>query len=230
MVSDPLGPLQSYRCNEFGHLCGGKHPPRTMAADLSGTCTSAEDGVLIRVADTVKAIKNLKADPSKVFVSVIAAPPTPYVVALGPAQVKNDPSQWPYVQHSCMAADGSYGDPAVRLNLLTTSFGANGIFEDVCAGSFVTALTAAASQVGRAILPPCLDAAVDPAKCSAVLHVVDPDSGNVKSAPLARCSSNAAQPPCWDFGAPQSCGQGRTLTLMTAPPVTDESVTLTCSK
>ena len=26
-ISDPLGPLQSYRCNEFGHLCGGKRPP-----------------------------------------------------------------------------------------------------------------------------------------------------------------------------------------------------------
>ena len=53
MVSDPLGPLQSYRCNEFGHLCGGVPPPRTPAGptDLSGTCVSNENGRLLRVGD-----------------------------------------------------------------------------------------------------------------------------------------------------------------------------------
>ena len=28
-LASPLGPLSSFRCNEFGHLCGGVMPPRT---------------------------------------------------------------------------------------------------------------------------------------------------------------------------------------------------------
>jgi hypothetical protein len=28
-LASPFGPLGSFRCNEFGHLCGGVMPPRT---------------------------------------------------------------------------------------------------------------------------------------------------------------------------------------------------------
>jgi hypothetical protein len=102
LVSDALGPLQSYRCNEFGHACGGHAPPRTPAGptDLTGTCTSAEDGPLVRVADVVAALKKLKADPSKVIVSAIAGPPDPYVVDVVPSEPP-DVSMWPVIDHSC---------------------------------------------------------------------------------------------------------------------------------
>src|SRR5262249_8144002 len=43
-VTDPLGPMQSYRCNEFGHLCSGQKPPRQPASQVDlGMCVSAED-------------------------------------------------------------------------------------------------------------------------------------------------------------------------------------------
>ncbi|HXI58845.1 MAG TPA: hypothetical protein VNO55_22415, partial [Polyangia bacterium] len=58
MVSDPLGPLNSFRCNEFGHLCNGTKPPRT-PANLSG-CTSAEDGRLLKMSDVIDRTKALK--------------------------------------------------------------------------------------------------------------------------------------------------------------------------
>jgi hypothetical protein len=159
MVSDPLGPLQSYRCNEFGHLCGGKPPPRTPAnppVDLSGTCVSAEDGRLLRVADVVTAMKHLKADPNKVLVAAIAGPPTPYIVNVGPGQVKSDPTPWPYVEHSCMAADGTYADPAVRIKQWVDAFGNNGVFEDMCAPSFAPALQRIAEEIGKKIGSPCV--------------------------------------------------------------------------
>src|SRR5205814_6970206 len=41
-LSDPYGPLASFRCNEFGHLCGGSRPPRSKADNLQD-CHSAED-------------------------------------------------------------------------------------------------------------------------------------------------------------------------------------------
>jgi hypothetical protein len=134
LVSDPLGPLQSYRCNEFGHLCGGHPPPRTPVGptDLSGTCVSAEDGRLLRVADIVTALKRLKSNPNQVLVSTIAGPPSPYVVDAAPAQVKTDPSMWPYVQHSCMALDGTYADPGIRLTQLAGAFGAHGLSQNIC--------------------------------------------------------------------------------------------------
>jgi hypothetical protein len=205
-VSDPLGPLQSYRCNEFGHLCGGHAPPRTPAGptDLSGTCMSAEDGRLLRVSDVVTAMKRLKADPTKVLVAAIAGPPSPYVVNLAPAQVKSDPNMWPYVQHSCMAADGTYADPSIRIQQWINAFGNNGVFEEICNDSFKPALTVIANQIGKKIGAPCvygnvLDADGNPWMTGAAMApdcaVVDHQqnaSGNIVDTMLPPCPDMAA--------------------------------------
>jgi hypothetical protein len=154
LVSDRLGPLQSYRCNEFGHLCAGKPPPRTLVSppvDLSGTCVSNENGPLLHVADLVKQLKGLKNDPSRVFVAAISAPPNPYVVALRPPEIKTDPSQWPSVQHSCSASNGIYGDPAVRTKQWVDAFGANGLFQSLCADDFGPLLSALGEQAAKAL-------------------------------------------------------------------------------
>ena len=42
-LASPLGPLSSYRCNEFGHLCSGKKPPR-LAPNGSTNDTVTLDG------------------------------------------------------------------------------------------------------------------------------------------------------------------------------------------
>jgi hypothetical protein len=97
-VSDPLGPLTSYRCNELGHLCGGKAPPRTGMADLSGTCRSAEDGKLLKVSDVAARLKALKGgDDRRIIVAAIAGPPDHYVVRPTTPTLQDDPSQWPEV-------------------------------------------------------------------------------------------------------------------------------------
>ena len=57
LVTDPLGPIDSYRCNEFGHLCDGVPPPRTMAAMNLQNCTSNENGKLTRIADFVSLLQ-----------------------------------------------------------------------------------------------------------------------------------------------------------------------------
>ncbi|MBC8132260.1 MAG: VWA domain-containing protein, partial [Deltaproteobacteria bacterium] len=56
LVSDPLGPVSSFRCNEFGHLCAGQPPNRTAATNLRD-CHSAEDGRLIRISEFVDFFK-----------------------------------------------------------------------------------------------------------------------------------------------------------------------------
>src|SRR5262249_36003064 len=84
-MSGPEGPLASYRCNEFGHLCNGARPPRTAAASFApGACVPAEGaGKLIPVGTIAAQIKSLKADPSRIMVFAIAGPPDPYNVILG---------------------------------------------------------------------------------------------------------------------------------------------------
>ena len=117
MVSDPLGPMQSYRCNEFGHLCGGQMPPRQPAGETDlGMCVSNEMGKLIPVGDVITAFKALKTDPSRVLVSAITGPAAPYKVNVGPSQVQGDPAMWPFVEHSCTNTEPdnsvTYADPA----------------------------------------------------------------------------------------------------------------------
>jgi hypothetical protein len=231
LVSDPLGPLQSYRCNEFGHLCGGKMPPRSPAGPTDlGTCVSNENGRLLRVGDLVAQLKHLKTDPAKVYVAAISAPPTPYVVNVGPPEIKTDPSMWPYVQHSCMSADGTYGDPAVRTKQWVDGFGANGLFETICADTFTPALQAIAGQIAHVIGPPCLDATIDPATCTFVDHTIDATSGAVSSVPLPRCASGATQPACWDVVSDARCPSNEYLKFMRTGTGIVESSTATCTK
>jgi hypothetical protein len=231
MVSDPLGPLQSYRCNEFGHLCGGQMPPRQPAGDTDlGMCVSNEMGKLIAVGDFVKAFKALKTDASHVFVSAIAGPPTPYKVNVGPSQVKGDPNMWPYVDHSCtnMEVGGSvtYADPGVRLNQLTYAFGTNGLFQSLCAPDFTSVLRAIAAQVGNAFGPPCLPATLDPTKCS----FTDKDPNGTTSTPLRACVNSVDVGPCWSAKANTvACPAGQELVFnRPAPPAAGATTTVTC--
>jgi hypothetical protein len=198
-VADPLGPLQSYRCNEFGHLCGGQMPPRQPPGEIDlGMCVSNEMGSLLPVGNLVTSLKGLKADPNRVVVAAIAGPPTPYKVNVGPSEIKGDPSMWPYVEHSCLHTEvgGSqtYADPAVRINQWIGGFGAQGRFESLCADDFTGVLQAIAAQVGNAFGPPCLPATIDPSKCS---FVDNPAGGTGPATPLRACASSADVGPCW---------------------------------
>jgi hypothetical protein len=247
-VSDPLGPLQSYRCNEFGHLCGGKAPPRTPAGptDLSGTCVSAEDGRLLRVTDVVTAMKQLKPDPTKILVAAIAGPPSPYIVDLGPSQVKGDPSMWPFVRHSCMAADGTYADPSIRIKQWIDAFGSNGVFEEICNDSFAPALTVIADEIGKKIGSPCVtgtildtDGAVwagaTQADCAVVDHQTSMTSGNIVDSMLPPCAAGQMMgaTACWylDVGG-ANCPAGAHIMKFNRPggPVTtDLNSSVSCS-
>jgi hypothetical protein len=175
-VSDPtgLGALTSYRCNEFGHLCGGQPPPH--AAPQAGgvtlmNCVSAEamgktdpqvrdpngnpdptmGHLWPTVADLTSFIKSLKGDPNDIFVAAIAGPPTPYrVIPVANAAAGGEVD--PMIEHSCTTPiagsnDPEYADPAVRIAQLVSGFGANGVFYPICANDF----SAAMGGIGAAI-------------------------------------------------------------------------------
>jgi hypothetical protein len=240
-VSDPLGPLASYRCNEYGHLCGGQHPPRTPAGptDLSGTCVSAEDGRLLKVADVVAKIKALKPDPSKVLVAAIAGDPSPYVVKVAPPQLKDDPSQWPFIEHSCTTAI-DYADPGIRVKEWVDAFA--GVFLSICNDTFAPALMRIAEEIGKVIGSPCVEGTVLDVNgvplaggarpdCTVIDHTFS-DQGIKIDTPLAACADNGNTAPCWALAVDAKCPGAHIMTFNRPaglPPASDLNSSVACS-
>ncbi|MES1172424.1 MAG: hypothetical protein ABUL77_04230 [Bacteroidota bacterium] len=157
-VTDPsgLGGLQSYRCNEFGHLCGGRRPPHTLPASMTlEGCVAAEGkGRLTTVGEFVDFLRGIKpGQPDKVFVAAIAGPATPYAVEPG-VFVLGDGSRetQPRVAHSCQQTTGEYADPGVRIKQWVDAFGANGTFQPICADDFKPALVAIAQAIAQKLV------------------------------------------------------------------------------
>jgi hypothetical protein len=235
-VSDPYGPLASYRCNEYGHLCNGQRPPRTMAASFPpGACHSAEDGVLLRVADVAARLKALKPDPNRIVVQAITGPNDPYVVQLTPPQLATDPSPWPSIAHSCQQSSGEFADPAIRLFDLVTAFGSHGVFLPICATSFGPAFQVIAESTGdpaSGCLPsPPLD--LDPGQpgiqpaCTA--YIDDPASPGRVSVPP--CPSVGTSPLCFVAAPNTRCGASGVSVSVEAPGTkvpAGASVVVTC--
>jgi hypothetical protein len=229
LISDPLGPLDSYRCNLYGHLCGGKPPPRLsmmgQEVDLTGTCVSAEDGRELRVADVVTNLKKLKADPTNILVAAIAGPPAPYKVNTVAPQLDDGTNWWPEVEHSCTATDGTNGDPAIRISQWVSAFQGNGVFEDICNDSFMGSLQVIGNLLGRKLGTPCvngkiLDTQGNPwtaadttaPDCTVIDHTTSASNPAVTvDSPLPQCAGNATTgaAACWhlDDGGP-GCATG----------------------
>jgi hypothetical protein len=145
-ITNPLGPIANYRCNQFGHLCTDPGtgvvmaPPLVFPADAQGTiaaptldltsCTSNDGtGLLTPVPRFVSDIRALKPDPdSQIIVGAVIAPPTPYTVKWGPAiNGQNSPpgELWPEMEHSC-GLPGSVNPEATSLST-DGSFGDPGV-------------------------------------------------------------------------------------------------------
>ncbi len=160
-LTSALGPPANFRCNEFGHLCNGVPPVReapnndVTAMVPQTNCTSAEcGGMLIPVAEFVARIKALKTAPSsEILVAALAGPSTPYTVTWKSPSTSDtscgaSSCPWPIIAHSCMAADGSFADPSIRVNEWVAAFGANGITSSICDANFGPALQQIAARIG----------------------------------------------------------------------------------
>jgi hypothetical protein len=222
-VSDPLGPLTSYRCNEFGHLCGGTKPPRTMAATLT-SCASAEDGRLLRVADVVSALNALKSDANMILAGAITGPPMPYVVQLTSPALSGDPSPWPAIAPSCAVAGGEHAAPAVRIEQWVYAFGHNGAFETICGDGFSAPLQEIARTIGGVLGPPCLVGDIASTvtahgarpDCTVVDHAVG-DGGAPFDTPIPACADSGDVAPCWTLARAAACPSGKLLTFRAQP-------------
>ena len=153
-LASQLGPPANFRCNEFGHVCNGAAPPRnapngqvTDTVTLTGCAPAECGGYLTPVAEYVARIKALKAAPDQeIVVAAITGPATPYEVHWKTPSL-SDTGPWPEVGHSCLAADTSFADPAIRLSAWVNAFGTNGFLSSICESNFAPALQAVGNRI-----------------------------------------------------------------------------------
>ncbi|MDB4981800.1 MAG: hypothetical protein JWM82_2552 [Myxococcales bacterium] len=211
-LSDPLGPLTSFRCNYVGHVCddGNKSgPPSLTKTGALTSCRSAEDGRLDKVSDFVAFLKGLKSDPARVFFAAVTGPATPYGVALTEMPNNDDPaSRWPEIQHSCTAADGTYADPSVRITEAVTAFGTHGALASICGDSMAPALHDISTSLVAPMQESCVSVPANGPGCTVVDRWAD-QAGQAQAARLKSCADTAGAPPCWHLDDDVTCGTTR---------------------
>jgi hypothetical protein len=230
LVSDPLGPLDYFRCVQYGLLCYGAPPSRTTAQSYPpGACVPAEGaGMLEPVAQAVGQLKGLKANPKRALVSIIGGPADPFTVQLGAPLVASDPAMWPQVAPSCAASSGVPALPGVRLAALAAAFGDEGQDLTACASSLTPALQAIAGAIGKALGPTCVEgvlADADPGTagvqpdCDVADLAPDAHGGHTQT-PIPSCAAAAGAAPCWTIadGTPAACPGAHTLSVTRASP------------
>jgi hypothetical protein len=215
-LDSELGPLTSYRCFEFGVLCGGNDVGRTAGARTGCEPGTKEPGTpshqLVPVESYAYFLKSLKPDPRLVSLAILAGPPTPVTVGL---DEQGNPDLQPSCTSSTLAAD-----PAIRLTKLARQFDADrASFVSLCNDDLAGAMGQLGAQVQHAAtLAWCLGFApadVDPAPG------LQPDCAVTTSAlgALPACS-DAPGATCYSIGSAPNCAQsGVSLQIMRGPGV-----------
>jgi MYXO-CTERM domain-containing protein len=174
-ITNPLGPVANYRCNQFGHLCNDPtganpgafiSPPLNPPSDATAgppptlnltNCESNETStsMLLSVTGLVNGIKALKTDPAnQIVVGAISPPVTPYTVEWLPPPSGPSGELWPQVAHSCgQTSDGSMGDPGVRIAQWVKAFGDNGLVTSICDADYGLAFQMIADKIQSHLQP-----------------------------------------------------------------------------
>jgi hypothetical protein len=204
-LTDPLGPLTSFRCFEFGVSCDindrEKPGPRK-------SCAPAYSW-LHGVKDYATFFKGLKP-PGRVMMAAIAGPAEPVTVGVD----ANNPTLKP----SCQSQNGM-AVPAIRIKALMDSLGAFGHFNtgkdaggkavsvDICSPDFSPALAHIGELVTTKILTSwCLP--YDPVDTNPLTPELEPDCVVVgaKSGPIPACAPGSTGA-CYSVETGQKCAQ-----------------------
>jgi hypothetical protein len=241
LMSDSLGPLWSFRCNEFGHLCmqNGQllPPPRGAVGQTPGLtgCVSNDDGPWptnpgvrptdreTRIPDEINFLKSLKADPNQILVAAITGPVTPYGIEMMSRTTSHGVTEdQPNTLHSCMQSSGEYADPAIRIQQWVQAFGAHGLLLPICAASFAPALSQIATELSKLLGPQCVTGTVRNRASGSPDCVVNDryknDQGKVIETPLPSCAENGGATPCWQLANDAKCAAGAKLLTVNRNP------------
>jgi hypothetical protein len=218
----PTGPFQNCVPDETTFATDPKHAP-------------------IPVQYYVNYLKSQKADPTKVLVSGIIAPP-----GNGNYSIVNIPDGHGGMMlaqsNSCTGDAGVFGQPTPRWDKFFNSFTPQqAIATSICDKSFAAAMQRIAMQLGRLLGAPCVTGTVLDIMgpngmrpdCTVVDHA--PNAAGVQvDTPVASCLDNGGQAPCWTLipGTATEC-PGQQIMQFTrptnGPPPTDLNSTVECA-
>lgn len=211
--SDPLGPLDSYRCVEFGTLCNGMRIPR-----IPGTydhCRSDPDATyLTPVAEFVKWARAVKGVPGRFLATTISPSFFPDRFEIVAGSMSGSTRTKP----SCTSMNGA-GDPSPRIPEFIAALGRDGHFESVCQDSYAGPMARVGEFIARRFGDRCVDGpfvdgdaktpGVQPA-CEVFDRTLAAD-GTFVDRPLASC--DVSGPPCSRLSPAAACALGFDLTI-----------------
>ncbi len=209
-TSDPLGPLSSFRCYEFGVDCEtGNTDPR--APGPRTNCAPKEDSdYMYGVNEYVTFLKGLKPDDeSLLIVAAITGNREPVSVGVDPERPQN-----PALVPSCQSGAGK-ADASVRMSYFLDQFPNRNAFTTICNEDLSDGLALIAELLREAIGNPCIDGLLKDRdlatdglqyECT-VSDVVRPGQDNQEETVLPTCnadedldptdSPNSTNLPCW---------------------------------
>jgi hypothetical protein len=193
-----LGPLQPFRCTEFGVACDG--PAGAGPRDLGPRtgCHPRDDSpYLTRVGDYGTFLKGLKADPASVVVAAIAGPPTPFEIGHWTINGADAPHLLDACTYTLPDGSGAVASPAVRLSAFVDAFAGRGLFATVCQVDLSDTLTRLGQRISEALGSPCLDAALATPYACTVADVVHQGQPSEVVTPLPACDATTSVVPCW---------------------------------
>jgi hypothetical protein len=197
-VDDPLGPLASYRCTEFGIVCD-PDTPRTPG--VYSNCRPRENSPYMAHTDEyANFLKGLKDDPRMIIVSGIIGNPNPVVVAL-------DANNRPTLQPSCMTG-GMTADPGVRLQSFLDQFPQRNTVTTICSTDLTDGLVLIAQLMASVIGNPCVTTNILDENGDYECQVSDirfPGEDRQEETIIPECNADRSNIPCWHFEAQDSC-------------------------
>jgi len=197
-VSDPLGPLSSYRCTEYGIDCDIGNSDRRAPGPRMDCGPRANSPYMYHPDEYVQFLKGLKDDPNDVIVAGIIGNPTPVTVGT------NDDNN-PELEPSCVSASGEAA-PAVRTDYFLNSFPMRSTETTICNDDLSDALVLIAQLLAKVIGNPCVEGNIDSDgdptnggyEC-VVSDVRNPGQDNQTETTLPECDGGMTNIPCWHF-------------------------------
>ncbi|MCC6751814.1 MAG: hypothetical protein IT371_29445, partial [Deltaproteobacteria bacterium] len=211
-LSDPLGPLNSFRCFEFGVTCDvndrNKLGPRK-------NCVPSQE-YLFKVQEYVSFLKGLKPGGQAALVA-IAGPPEPVEV------IKE--GTMPGLAPSC-GAKGTLvnASPSVRLWSVVSGLGQGSFLAPICTTDFVPIMARVGQLVRDKLGAACLQALKDTdsapgPQVNCVVEDVRPGGGAAKLEACKALAGPCDPCPCWRVISRSECGSGTALEVARSTPV-----------
>jgi hypothetical protein len=215
-----LGPLQSFRCNRYGHVCddGGATPDQMNVVGVKGDCQPAGTQYLESIDHYADFLTQVKGDANKVILAGIIglnndmdpdADPMPYAVELRVPPNSTNNQAIPAVAHSCKypGATGmeEVADPPVRIQSLLNIFPNRSTSTTICQQDLSAGLSQIAQLLKTVIGDPCINGILEDADptqagtqydCS-VSDFANYGQPNQTESVIPQCDGGMTTKPCW---------------------------------